>query len=157
MTLSVPQTGMACIIDIGEANDIHPKNKQDVGKRLALWALARTYGKEDVVYSGPLYKSMNIRDGKVTLRFDHLDGGLVPLGGGSLTGIAIAGADRKFIWADARIEGKTVVVHSDKVPRPVAVRYAWADNPVCNLCNTAGLPVSPFRTDDWPGVTTGKK
>ncbi len=157
MTLSLPQTGMATIIDIGEANDIHPKNKQDVGKRLALWALARTYGREDLVCSGPRYKSMKIKDDKVILRFDHVDGGLVARGSGPLTGFAIAGADRKFVWADARIEGKTLVVHSDKVPKPVAVRYAWADNPVCDLSNAAGLPASPFRTDDWPGVTAGKK
>lgn len=157
MTLSLPQTGMASIIDIGEANDIHPKNKQDVGKRLALWALARTYGKGNMAYSGPLYKSMKVEADKITLRFDHVDGGLVARGGGPLTGFAIAGADRKFVWADARIEGKTVVVHSDKVPKPAAVRYAWADNPICNLCSEAGLPASPFRTDDWPGVTAGKK
>ncbi len=157
MTLSLPQTGMATIIDIGEANDIHPKNKQDVGKRLALWALARTYGKGNTAWSGPLYKSMKIKGDNVILRFDHADGGLLARGGGPLTGFAIAGTDRKFVWADARIEGKTVVVHSNEVAKPTAVRYAWADNPVCNLCNQAGLPASPFRTDNWPGVTAGKK
>jgi len=156
MTLSLPNTGMAVIIDIGEAADIHPKNKQDVGKRLALWALAKTYGK-DIVYSGPLYKSMEIKGGKVVLHFDHVGTGLVAKGGEPLKGFAIAGKDRKFVWADARIVGDTVVVSSPEVPEPVAVRYAWADNPVCNLYNEQGLPASPFRTDDWPGVTAPKK
>ncbi len=157
MTLSQPQTGMATIIDIGDAIDIHPKNKQDVGRRLALWALANTYGRENVARSGPLYKSMKIKDGRVVVRFDHVDGGLVAKGGGPLTGFAIAGADRKFVWAEAEIQGKTVVVRSDRVSKPMAVRYAWADNPVCNLYNGAGLPASPFRTDEWPGVTAGRK
>ncbi len=156
MTLQVPGTGMATIIDIGQANDIHPKNKQDVGKRLALWALAKCYSK-DIVYSGPLYKSMAIKANKIVLRFDHTDGGLVTKGGEPLKGFAIAGADRKFVWADAKIEGETVVVSNDKVPEPVAVRYAWADNPVCNLYNGAGLPASPFRTDTWPGITVNNK
>lgn len=155
MTLSLQDTGMATIIDIGEAADIHPKNKQDVGRRLALWALAKTY-KKDVVYSGPLYRSMKVRDGKIVLRFDCVGDGLVAKGG-PLKGFAIAGADKKFVWADAVIEGKTVVVSSDKVADPVAVRYAWADNPVCNLYNKADLPASPFRTDDWPGVTADRK
>lgn len=156
MTLSLKDTGMATIIDIGAADDIHPKNKQDVGKRLALWAMAKTYGKKGLVYSGPLYKSMKIRDGKIVLRFDCIGEGLAAKGD-ALKGFAIAGADRKFVWADAVIEGKTVVVSSDKVPEPVAVRYAWADNPVCNLYNKADLPASPFRTDDWPGVTANKE
>ncbi|GAG41615.1 unnamed protein product, partial [marine sediment metagenome] len=104
MTLSLPNTGMAVIIDIGEANNIHPKNKQDVGKRLALWALARSYGKE-LVYSGPIYKSMKIENDKVILYFDHVGGGLVAASDGPLKGFAIAGADRKFVWADAKING----------------------------------------------------
>ncbi len=152
MTLEMPNTGMAVTIDIGEADDIHPRNKQDVGERLALWALARTYFK-DMVYSGPLYSFMNIRGNEVVLHFQHVGGGLVAKGGGPLKGFAIAGADRKFVWAEARIEGETVVVCSEKVAEPVAVRYAWADNPVCNLYNQEGLPASPFRTDGWPGVT----
>ncbi len=156
MTLSLSNTGMAVIIDIGEANDIHPKNKQDVGKRLALWALAKTHGKA-IAYSGPLYKSMRVRGDKIILRFDHVNGGLVAGGGEPLRGFAIAGEDRKFIWADAEIDGDTVVVRSDKVSKPVAVRYAWANNPVCNLYNGAGLPASPFRTDDWPGITADRK
>jgi len=156
MTLSLKDTGMATIIDIGDAADIHPKNKQDVGKRLALWAMAKTYGKKNVVYSGPLYESMKVRDGKIVLRFDCVGDGLVAKGG-KLTGFAVAGEDRKFVWADAVIEGKTVVVGSNKVPEPKAVRYAWADNPVCNLYNKADLPASPFRTDTWPGVTADRK
>ncbi|MHC4745572.1 MAG: sialate O-acetylesterase, partial [Planctomycetota bacterium] len=155
-TLSLPNTGMAVINDIGAASDIHPRNKQDVGKRLALWALANSYGKE-IVYSGPLYKSVKVEGGKVILSFDHVGGGLVAEGGEPLKGFAIAGEDKKFVWADAKIEGKTVVVSSDAVPNPVAVRYAWADNPVCNLYNKEGLPASLFRTDDWPGLTANAK
>jgi sialate O-acetylesterase len=155
-TLALPNTGMAVIIDIGEARDIHPKNKQDVGKRLALWALAKTYGKKPV-YSGPIYKSKRIEGNKITLEFEHVGGGLVGSGGETLNGFAVAGADRKFVWADAKIAGDTVVVSSDKVSEPAAVRYGWANNPVCNLYNKEGLPASPFRTDDWPGVTVDKK
>jgi sialate O-acetylesterase len=156
MTLALPNTGMAVIIDIGDANDIHPKNKQDVGKRLALWALAKTYGKE-MVYSGPIYKSMKVEGHNIVLHFDHVGGGLVAKEGEPSKSFAVAGADRKFVWADARIDGDTIVVSSDKVPEPVAVRYAWADNPVCNLYNKEGLPASPFRTDDWSGVTVDRK
>ncbi|UCG48890.1 MAG: hypothetical protein JSU94_03730, partial [Phycisphaerales bacterium] len=151
MTLKLANTGMAVIIDIGEAADIHPRNKQDVGKRLGLWALARTYGRQ-VVYSGPLYKSMKVEGNRIVLSFDHVGGGLVAKDGG-LKGFAVAAADRKFVWADAKIEGQTVVVGSDKVAEPAAVRYGWANNPVCNLYNSEVLPASPFRTDDWPGVT----
>jgi sialate O-acetylesterase len=156
MTLALPNTGMAVIIDIGEADDIHPKNKQDVGKRLALWALAKTYGK-DLVYSGPIYKSMRTEGNKIVLEFEHVGGGLVAVGGESLKGFAVAGADRKFVWADAAIEGNTVVVSNDEVSEPVAVRYGWANNPVCNLYNKEGLPATPFRTDYWPGITADKK
>jgi sialate O-acetylesterase len=156
MTLALPKTGMAVIIDIGDADDIHPKNKQDVGKRLALWALAGTYGKK-LVYSGPIYKSMKVDGSSVILNFDHVGGGLVAKDNEQLKGFAIAGADRKFVWADAKIDGDTVVVSSDKVSEPAAVRYAWADNPICNLYNKEGLPASPFRTDNWPGVTVESK
>jgi sialate O-acetylesterase len=152
MTLKLPNTGMAVIIDIGEADDIHPKNKQDVGKRLALWALAETYGKK-LVYSGPIYKSMKVDGSSIVLSFDHVGGGLIAKDDEQLKGFSIAGADKKFVWADAKIDGDTVVVSSDKVSEPAAVRYAWADNPVCNLYNEEDLPASPFRTDDWPGVT----
>ncbi len=156
MTFALANTGMAVTIDIGEADDIHPKNKQDVGKRLALWALAESYGKE-LVCSGPIYKSMRVEDGKIILQFDRVGGGLVADGDEPLKGFAIAGVDRKLVWADARIDGDGIVVGSDEVSEPVAVRYAWADNPVCNLYNREGLPASPFRTDDWPGVTVDEK
>lgn len=155
MTLALENTAMAVTIDIGDAKDIHPRNKQDVGHRLALAALAKTYRKR-VTYSGPIYKTMRIRGNEVRLSFDHVDGGLVAQGG-PLKGFTIAGSDRKFVWAEARIEGRKVVVCSDAVPRPVAVRYAWANNPDCNLYNAAGLPASPFRTDDWPAVTQDKR
>jgi len=155
MTLDLVNAGQAVIIDIGEEKDIHPKNKQDVGRRLALNALAMAYGQE-IVYSGPVYRSMAVESSKIRLAFDHVGGGLVAQGG-KLQGFAIAGEDRKFVWAEATIDGDTVVVHSDQVPRPVAVRYAWANNPQCNLYNQEELPASPFRTDAWPGVTEGKR
>jgi len=141
-------SGLALAIDIGNPNDIHPQNKQEVGRRLALIALAKDYGKE-TEYSGPEFKRMKVDGGKVRLTFTHIAGGLVAKGD-KLTGFAIAGADRKFEWADAVIDGDTVVVSSPQVPSPVAVRYAWASNPVCSLYNKSGLPASPFRTDDWP-------
>jgi sialate O-acetylesterase len=147
LTLSLPKTGMAVAIDIGDQYDIHPRNKQDVGRRLALAAQAIAYGR-DIVYSGPIFESMQIQDSKVRLRFRHAKGGLVALGG-KLRGFEIAGEDRQFVPAQAKTDGETVVVTSDKVNSPVAVRYAWADFPECNLYNKAGLPASPFRTDDW--------
>jgi sialate O-acetylesterase len=156
MTLQVPKTGMAVIIDIGDPNDIHPRNKLDVGKRLAAWALSETYHQK-VEPSGPLYDSFTVKDDKIRVQFKHIDGGLRTSDGGPLKGFAIAGADHKFVWANASVEGDAVVVWSKDVARPVAVRYAWADNPVCNLYNAAGLPASPFRTDDWPGVTSMRK
>ena len=146
-TLSLAGTGMAVTVDIGEAGNIHPKNKQDVGRRLALWALADTYG-QNVVGSGPIYKSMRRQGGKIVLEFDHLGGGLVTTDGNPPRGFAIAGANRSFVWADAAIEGDTVAVSSPNVSKPVVVRYAWANNPDCNLANRAGLLASPFRTDD---------
>jgi len=154
--LKVPNTGMAVTIDIGMAKNIHPKNKQDVGKRLALWALAKTYGKDNVA-CGPLYKSMSKQGDKIVVTFDHVGEGLLAKGGEKLKGFAIAGADKKFVWADAKIEGKTVVVSSAEVKDPAAVRYAWAVNPICNLYNQVHLPASPFRTDDWPLVEPPKK
>ena len=150
-----PQAGLAVIIDIGEGDNIHPKNKQDVGLRLALWAQNRVYGKP-VEYSGPIYRTMALEGGKARLTFDHVGQGLEARGD-SLVGFAIAGLDSQFVWARAKIEGPQVVVWSDKVAKPAAVRYAWADNPACNLYNKDGLPASPFRTDDWPGVTAGRK
>jgi sialate O-acetylesterase len=143
----VPNTALAVAIDIGDASDIHPKNKQEVGRRLALAGERITYGKK-IPFSGPIYNSMKIKGNKIRLKFDHTDGGLMARGD-NLTGFAIAGADKKFVWAQAKIEGDKVFVWSDKVSKPVAVRYGWADNPVCNLFNKAGLPASPFRTDDF--------
>lgn len=146
--LSLPNTGMAVAIDIGEADDIHPRNKQQVGRRLALAAQAVAYG-QPVVHSGPRYRGM-IREGnRIRLLFDHTGGGLVSRSGTPLRGFAIAGRDRRFVWAEARIEKDTVVVSSPQVPDPVAVRYAWADNPDVSLYNREGLPASPFRTDSW--------
>jgi sialate O-acetylesterase len=155
MTLKVPHTGQAVIIDIGDADNIHPTNKQDVGKRLALWALAKDYGR-DVPYASPMYKSTSRQGSQIVVHFDHACGGLVTKDGGGVKGVAIAGADRKFVWADAKVVGDTIVAGSPQVPQPVAVRYAWADNPVCNLYSKAGLPVCPFRSDDWPGITQAK-
>ena len=148
MTLKLPNTGLAVAIDVGEADNIHPKNKQEVGRRLALWALANTYGRK-LVYSGPLYASMKVEGNAVRIRFSQVGGGLAAKDSEPLKGFAIAGADRKFVWADARIDNGMVVISSPDVANPLAVRYAWADNPVCNLCNKEGLPASPFRTDDW--------
>lgn len=145
MALSVPNTGMATTIDLGEAGDIHYANKQDVGRRLALVALATQYG-QNIEYSGPRYEGMTIEKGLIRLKFSHADG-LVAKGGTEVKGFAITGKDGNFVWAQARIEGSQVVVSSPQVPEPVAVRYGWADNPIGNLLNAAGLPASPFRTD----------
>jgi len=144
-TLSIPKTAMAVAIDIGDAANIHPKNKQEVGRRLALAARALVYG-EGVPFSGPIYDRMSVAGHSMRIRFKQADGGLVGKDG-ALTGFAIAGEVGAFHWAEATIEGKSVVVSSPKVPRPRAVRYGWADNPPVNLYNGAGLPASPFRTD----------
>lgn len=153
--LNDPNNGMATIIDIGEADDIHPRNKQDVGKRLALWALANSYGKE-MEYSGPVYQSMSKKDNQVTLTFSHVGSGL-KVKGNELKGFAIAGEDKNFVWAKAKVEGDQVIVWSDEIKSPVAVRYAWGNNPICNLYNVEMLPAVPFRTDDWPGTTVGNE
>jgi len=157
MTLSLPNTGMAVAIDIGEADDIHPANKMDVGKRLALAAMKVAYGK-DIEYSGPIFQEMHIDGSQAMLSFDHAGSGLMCKDRyGYLQGFSIAGADRVFHWAKAHIKGDKVWVYSEKVKEPVAVRYGWADNPDdVNLYNMEGLPASPFRTDDWPGITEGK-
>jgi sialate O-acetylesterase len=148
--LAVPKTGMAVAIDIGEWNDIHPLDKEDVGKRLALAAQHVAYGDKKTVYSGPSYQSMKIHGHKITLTFSNTGGGLVVKGGGDLKHFAIAGSDYKFVWAKAKIEGNKIVVWNDRVEDPVSVRYAWADNPEgANLYNKEGLPASPFRTDKW--------
>ncbi len=154
---NIPHCGLAVTIDVGEATNIHPTNKQAVGARLALVARAKTYG-EKIEYSGPQYESMNVNGNRVILKFQHVGGGLVAKDNALLKQFAIADASRKFIWADARIEGDTVVVSSDKVAAPAAVRYAWQNNPEgCNLYNKEGLPTAPFRTDDWPLTTVDKR
>ncbi|HEY3265735.1 MAG TPA: sialate O-acetylesterase [Armatimonadota bacterium] len=152
---NLPNTGLAVTIDIGEEKDIHPRNKQEVGRRLALAAERVAYGRRGVAWSGPIYKGMKVKGSQALLSFRFTDGGLAAKGD-KLTGFQIAGSDRKWFWADASISGKTVVVSSPSVSQPVAVRYAWGSNPICNLYNGAGLPASPFRTDDWPGMTVPK-
>ena len=148
-TLSVPNTGMAVTLDIGTVNNIHPPDKQDVGHRLALWALDKTYG-ERLVYSGPLYRSMSVKGNKAIVSFKYVDGGLVykPLNGSS--NFIIAGKDSNFVEAEVKVVGKTLVVYSQNVRHPVAVRYAWGNTEEATLFNKAGLPASTFRTDDWP-------
>jgi len=160
LALDIPHTGMAVIIDIGEARDIHPKNKQDVGARLARWALHDHYG-QDIVPCGPLYSSQKIEGDKIRLSFQHVGGGLMlgkkeglaeteEVTDGELQRFAIAAADKEWHWAQARIDGDSVVVWAEGVAAPVAVRYAYESNPVgANLYNREGLPASPFRTDDW--------
>jgi sialate O-acetylesterase len=146
---SVPNTGMAITIDIGEALSVHPQNKPEAGRRLALVALAQTYGRPGE-WSGPLYDSMAIEQGAARIKFSHIGSGLLARGG-PLAQFSIAGKDRKFVLADAEIDGDSVWVSSPRVPDPVAVRYAWSDNPIgCNLYNVEGLPAAPFRTDTWP-------
>jgi sialate O-acetylesterase len=147
-SLAEPETGLTVTIDIGDAYDIHPRNKVTVGERMAKWALARTYGKGGVC-SGPLYRNSVIEGGRIRIYFDHVGEGLIAKGG-ELKTFMIAGTNRLFKAAEARIEGSTVVVESAEVTEPAAVRYAWADNPDgCNLYNSADLPASPFRTDQW--------
>lgn len=173
-TQALDKCGMACIIDLGEAEDIHPVRKKEVGERLARLAFANDYGRK-LVANGPRYESYKIRGGKVVVSFSDVADGLKVMPSGSfaqarygstderveeaengvLMGFQIAGPDRVWHWADARIEGNEVMVSSPEVPQPVAVRYAWSINPVCNLFNSEGLPAWPFRTDDWPGVTYG--
>jgi sialate O-acetylesterase len=172
LTLGVENTGMAVTIDIGEADDIHPRNKQDVGKRLAAWALANTYdvtsasgwmaaiplvgrmARDPIPYSGPLFESQKMKKDEIHLRFTHTDGGLQTTDGEAPKSFAIAEEGGPFRWADVEIKNKdTLVVSHPEMSAPVAVRYAWADNPEVNLVNGAGLPASPFRTDDRPLTT----
>ena len=174
LALALPNTGQAVTIDLGEAGDLHFRDKKTVAHRLFLIAQARLYG-EPVPGSGPVYNSIAFENGKAWIKFTSTDGGLVaanlpatypiktllnetaPLTRNSpqsqLEGFAICGENHRWVWADAKIDGDTVLVWSDKVPKPVAVRYGWADNPTCNLSNGAGLPASPFRTDDFPTTT----
>jgi sialate O-acetylesterase len=162
MTLDkLPKTGQAVIIDLGEAADIHPKKKLDVGRRLARLALANDYGRS-IASKSPRYDSMEKHGDKIVVKLKDVGGGIHNVDSKDVEGFAIAGADKKFVWAKARIippanggKADSVEVWSKEVPEPVAVRYAWADNPVCNLYNDALLPVTPFRTDDWKGITAG--
>jgi sialate O-acetylesterase len=140
---------MAVVTDIANLNDIHPLNKKDVGHRLALWARAKTYGEKDLVFSGPLYRSMSVEDGAVRIAFDFPGGGLTANDGLPLRWFEVAGDDRVFYRAVAEIKGDTVVVRSSRVPAPKAVRFGWNQLAVPNLANREGLPASPFRTDNW--------
>lgn len=151
----VANTGLAVTIDTGDPHNLHPPRKAEVGERLALWALGTTYGNK-IVYSGPIYDSAHVEGDRMRIHFQFTGSGLEAKGE-ILKGFAIAGPDRKFYWAKAQIEGETVIASSQSVAHPVAVRYAWADSPECNLFNKEGLPASPFRTDDWPGASTGKR
>ena len=148
LTLSVPNTGMAVTLDIGNVNNIHPADKQDVGKRLALWALAKNYG-EDIVYSGPLYKSMKVEGNKIILSFDYADGGLVLKEIDRKNNFEIAGADSSFVNAEVQVDGNNLVVSNSKVKNPIGVRYAWSNVAEATLFNEAGLPASTFKTYDW--------
>ena len=145
-TLALKNTGMAVTTDITNLDDIHPRNKQDVGKRLALWALANTYGQGELVYSGPLYKSMTVEGDKIRIEFDHLGGGLKSRDDKPLSWFTIAGSDGNFVEAKAVIDGKSVLVSSDKVAEPTAVRFGWSELAEPNLMNAEGLPAGPFRT-----------
>ena len=145
-TLALKNTGMAVTTDIAHLTDIHPKNKQDVGKRLALWALAKTYGKKGLVYSGPLYKSMKVEGNQIRIAFDHVGGGLKSRDGKPLSWFTIAGKEGEFVEASAVVDGSSVVVSSDKIAEPAAVRFGWDQLADPNLMNAESLPASPFRT-----------
>jgi sialate O-acetylesterase len=148
--LALPNTGQAVAIDVGDPNDIHPRDKQPVAHRLALAARRVVYG-EQLTAAGPAYRSHSTGNGRITIEFDHGGAGLASrTGGQTVNGFAIAGEDRRWAWADARIDGNRVVVSSPQVPNPVAARYAWANSPATpGLTNREGLPAAPFRTDDW--------
>ncbi|EMI44310.1 sialate O-acetylesterase [Rhodopirellula sp. SWK7] len=150
MSLTEPNTGMVVTMDIGDATNIHPKQKKPVGERLAKMALARDYGRTDLVDDGPLYQNYSIEDGAIRLTFTELGGGLVARDGKALSHFTIAGADKKFVEAEAVIDGDSIIVSSENVPDPVAVRFGWGSGDMPNLSNKAGLPASSFRTDDWP-------
>ncbi|WP_455050717.1 sialate O-acetylesterase [Hoylesella nanceiensis] len=156
MATNLDNTGISCTIDIGMEKDIHPSNKQDVGHRLALIARAKSYN-ENIEFSGPTYKTHEIKGDCIRIYFDHTKGGLKTKDNNPITGFAIAGPDKRWYWAHATIEGNCVIVKSDNVKNPIAVRYAWADNPICNLYNGENLPAFPFRTDNWNGITYNKK
>lgn len=156
LTMSkLKNTGEAVITDLGEAADIHPRNKQDVAKRLSRWALANVY-EYSVPFRSPTFRSVEFQDGKAIVKFDHIGSGLDTFDVKQPIGFAVAGDDKQFVLANARIVGKdTIEVWSEGVGSPVAVRYAWADNPVCNVQSADGLPMTPFRTDQWAGITEG--
>jgi sialate O-acetylesterase len=148
--LQLPNTAMAVAIDLGEWNDIHPLNKKDVAKRLALAARKTAYHETDLVASGPIFQSVKIKGKKAILTFSNVGSGLTTKGSQKLKHFAIAGKNKKFVWAEAKIKGEKVIVWSADIEKPVAVRYAWADNPEgANLYNKEGLPAAPFRTDNW--------
>ena len=156
MTLSLPNTGIAVTTDIGNSTDIHPKDKQDVGKRLAAIALHNVY-KKDIVYSGPMYKSMKVDGNKVNIYFTNIGSGLIAKNG-DLKGFEIAANDKQFYPAKATIEGDHVVVTSDSVNNPIAVRFGWMDDAgEDNLFNKEGFPAAPFKTDSWKGITEEQK
>jgi len=153
-SLKIPGTGMAVTTDIvHNIGDIHPRNKFEVGNRLALWALAKDYGKKDLVYSGPLYKAMKVEGDKIQLSFAHVGGGLKSRDGKPLTEFEIAGADGNFVPAEATIDGDTVVVQGKDVAAPAQARFGWRNVANPNLINKEGLPASPFQTNDWQGGT----
>jgi len=152
---NVPNCCLAVTVDTGDADNIHPMDKEIVGDRLAFCALAKDYGKK-IPYAGPTFTSAKRVGDAMIIHFAHTDGGLVAKGGKPAE-FSIAGADHRWHWADAKIDGDTVVVSSPSVPEPVAVRYAWQANPEATLYNGAGLPAVPFRTDDWPDSTANAK
>jgi sialate O-acetylesterase len=153
-SLKIPGTGMTVMTDlVDNIRDIHPGNKQPVGHRLALWALAKDYGKKDLVYSGPLYKGIKIDGAKARIQFAHVGGGLQARDGKALSEFEIAGKDGKFVATEATIDGATVVVHSAAVAQPTQVRFGWRNTANPNLMNKEGLPASPFRSQNWQGGT----
>jgi sialate O-acetylesterase len=155
-SITLPKVGLAVTNDIGEEKNIHPKNKQEVGRRLALWALAKDYGRADTVFSGPMFKNAMIEGSQVRIQFDHTGGGLKTRDGGELKHFQIVGEDKKWVWAQAKIENNEVLVSSPEVPNPVGVRYAWAAWPEgANLINAEGLPAGCFRTDEFIPTTLG--
>ncbi|MDH3650962.1 MAG: sialate O-acetylesterase, partial [Saprospiraceae bacterium] len=148
--------GQAVIIDVGEGRDIHPRDKQSVANRLVRWALAKDYG-HDILFQSPTYQSMEVQGNKVILTFEHVGSGLYAFDTESPMGFTVAGSDEKFLWAKAKIiNANQVEVWNDRIRNPAAVRYAWTNNPICNMYNRDGLPMTPFRTDNWPRVTAGK-
>jgi sialate O-acetylesterase len=149
LSMKMKNTGMAVTMDIGDVRDIHPRNKQEVGRRLSLWALAKTYHQKNVVFSGPLYKKMKIEGSRIRIFFKHCAGGLLSKDS-LMQDFQIAGKDRIFKKANIKIDKNTIIVYSGEVNQPVAVRYGWGNAVEPKLFNGYGLPASPFRTDDWP-------